>query len=124
MKKYETTKKEMFAQVMDIVKNSTATNKNELLERLNHEIELCNKKSSSKSAEQLAIDNTIKENILATLAKHNRPMTVSEIQVSNKALSIAEGVSSPKVVAMIKQLTNENKVVRTVEKKKAYFSIA
>ena len=122
--KYETTKKEMFTQVISIIEQSNATNKNELIERINHEIELATKKSNTKSAEQLAIDKAIKDNILATLTKHSRPMTISEIQTDNKALSVAEGVSSSKAVAMVKQLINDGKVVRTVEKKKAYFSIA
>lgn len=64
----------------------------------------------------------IKDNILDVLAESER-MTVTEIV---KALPTVDGepLSNQKVSALVRQLVLDGSVVRTEDKRKAYFSLA
>jgi hypothetical protein len=61
----------------------------------------------------------IKETIMATLG--DEPMTISDIQDANEELA---ELSNQKVSALLSDLVNAGKVVRTVVKRKAYFARA
>ena len=90
----------------------------------NHEIELLNKKSSSSSGKptKTQIENEgYKEVILEALATADKPMTISEIMEYADGLA---GLKNQRVSALMTQLKNAGKVIRTEEKKKAYFSLA
>lgn len=124
MTKYNTTKAQMFATVIAIVEASEAPNKAELVERLNHEVELITKKSTSKAnTEKTERDKALTEIVLAVLAD-NVARTVTEIQTAEARLSLAEGVSNSKVTALLRPLVESGKVVRTQDKKKSYYSLA
>lgn len=117
------TKKEMFAEVMAVVEVSTAENKAEMIAFIEHEIELLNKKSSKSGQTKTQKENVELMNQLVTaLAEVGKAVTISEFQ----ALSTAEvaTLSNQKISALFKKLVEEKRVVRTVEKKKAYFSVA
>ena len=89
-----------------------------------HENELLNKKSSSSSGKptKTQVENEkYKEYILATLTEVDRPMTISEIMENCEGIA---GLKNQRVSAIVTQLKNAGKVIRTEEKKKAYFSIA
>ena len=112
------TKKEKCAQLM---KNYPLTEEERLF--VEHEIELLNKKSSGErkpTATQIA-NGGIKEIILEVLTGAEKPMTVSEIIKSHEELG---ELSNQKVSALMTQLKEEHKVVKTIEKRKSYFSIA
>lgn len=86
-----------------------------------HEIELLNKKANSKAPSKTQIENeNIKKVIVSILTDSDKPLTITEIQNSNNSLV---ELSNQKMSALLTQLINENVVVRTIEKKKAYFSI-
>ena len=106
------TKKEMFSRIA-----SVCSTDEEIVNFCNHEIALLVKKNSYKSTKptKAQIENeTIKDNILNVLEK---PMTATEI---GNALNISVNKAS----ALLKQLVEDNSVVREVVKRKAYFSKA
>ena len=113
------TKKEMFAAL--IAKYDMTEEEKTFL---NHEIELLARKAGKDrkpTANQLA-NAGIKEEIVSILTGAER-MTCTEIA---KALqpSHTEDISVNKVSALMKQLIEAGKVVKTVEKRKSYFSVA
>lgn len=96
----------------------------ELAEKLTALKESVSKKSTSKSnkpnAKQKA-NEEIKEKLMKILfAEPTRLFTISEIC----KLYTDEELSNQKVSSLIRQLVAEDKVKRTEDKRKAYFSIA
>ena len=106
------TKKEMFAMLREKVADDVA-----LVKFIDHEIELLERKNSSKSnkptATQIANEQT-KENILAFLSDNGKA-TVTTIM---KAVGLE---SNQKCSALVRQLKESGLVERTVEKGVAYF---
>lgn len=119
MEKKKLTKKEMFAA---IIANHNLTEEEKAF--LNHEIALLEKKAGKDrkpTANQLA-NVKIKEEIVSILAGVEH-MTCTEIA---KALqpNHKEDISVNKVSALMTQLIESKEVVKTVEKRKSYFSLA
>lgn len=117
------TKKEMFAMVLAVVENVDCGHKEEMVNFLNHEIELlANKKSSSAKTKTQVENEKIMEQIVEELAKINKPVTISEMQEASEVL---KAHSNQKLSALLKKLIEEEKrVVKTIDKKKSYFSLA
>ena len=119
------TKKEMFAEIIKMMNGETSSvTEKEVIEFAEHEIGLLNKKSSSGSGKptKTQVENEgYKEVILEALATADKPMTISELMEYAEGLA---GLKNQRVSALMTQLKNANKVVRTMEKKKAYFSLA
>ena len=95
----------------------------ELVKFIEHELELLAKKNSSEkkpTAVQIANEG-IKSVILETLAENGKMMTISEMQKVNAELG---EMSNQRISALVRQLMNDEKVVRVEEKRKAYFKIA
>ena len=87
---------------------------------LENELALLDKKASNKKATKTQEENVgIKATILEVLATIGRG-TVTDIQNSNEKLS---ALSNQKVSALVRQLVESGKVVKTVEKKKSIFSL-
>lgn len=111
------TKKERFMELKEIVSERT-----DLVEFLDHEIELLNKKANTKTPSKTQIENeSIKDVIVRTLTSLAKPVTITEIQENDSTLAT---LSNQKISALLSQLVKDNKVVRTVDKKKAYFTIS
>ena len=110
------TKRERFEQIKALVSNNA-----ELVAFIDHEIELLNKKNSrSGKPTKTQIENeTIKNTILDILQTIGKPVTVTQL-LANDELN---GLSNQKVSALLAQLRKSDKVVRTVEKKVAFYSI-
>ena len=88
---------------------------------LENELALLNKKAQNKKATKTQEQNvSIKATILEVLATIGRG-TVTEIQNGNAELS---ALSNQKVSALVRQLVEAGKVVKTVDKKKSIFSLA
>ena len=88
---------------------------------LENELALLDKKASNKKATKTQEENMgIKATILEVLATIGRG-TVTDIQNGNAELS---ALSNQKVSALVRQLVESGKVVKTVEKKKSIFSLA
>lgn len=85
---------------------------------LNHELELLDKKSSNrKPTKNQEANVALKEYIVNVLAEAEAPMTATEI-------AKAVDVTVQKVSSMLTQLKDDNKVVKTFDKRKAFFSVA
>jgi hypothetical protein len=119
------TKKEMFAEIIKMMKGETSSvTENAVIEFAEHEIELLNKKSSSGSGKptKTQIENEgYKKIVLEALATADKPMTISELMEYAEGLA---GLKNQRVSALVTQLHSAKKVIRTVEKRKAYFSLA
>lgn len=118
------TKKEMFAMVIGVVETTEVENKEEMVAFLNHEIELLEKKSSKTGTTKTQKENLVlMEQLKEAFREMEKPVTISEFQ----ALSTHEvaTLSNQKLSALLKKLTEgENApMVKTVEKKKSYFSL-
>ena len=88
---------------------------------LENELALLNKKAQNKKATKTQEQNvSIKATILEVLATIGRG-TVTEIQNGNAELS---ALSNQKVSALVRQLVEAGKVMKTVDKKKSIFSLA
>ena len=96
----------------------------ELAEKLTALKESVSKKSTSKSNKPTAkqkANEEIKDKLMEILfAEPTRLFTISEIC----KLYTDEELSNQKVSSLIRQLVTEDKVKRTEDKRKAYFSIA
>lgn len=64
----------------------------------------------------------LKEVLLSALAEHDTPVTMTELMQAHEELSPVK-VSPQKVSALLTQLVKADKVVRTEEKRKAYFAV-
>ena len=113
----KTTKREYFAQVIEVLK---AQGCDELVTFCEHEVELLTKKAENKKSKGASAENVaLAETVYGVLVETGRGMTVSEIQKSSDELA---GLSTPKVTALLKILMESGKVVRTTDKKRTEFS--
>lgn len=93
----------------------------DLVAFIKHEIELLDKKNSGEK--KLTAQQTANEGIKAAIVAGmtpNRLYTVSEIQ---KEISECAELSNQRVSALLRQMIGKE-IVRTEDKRKAYFSLA
>ena len=116
------TKKEMFGRLIEIVEGaSISVEDTEMLkEFLNHEIELVSKKRNGQTKTQKENEKLV-EVVFEAIANAGHPVTVTELF---KGVESDEIKSAQKVAALVKKLVDAERVIRTEDKKKAYFSIA
>ena len=119
------TKATAWAIVKEIVANSDHPKSAELVEKIDNELNLLAKKNSAEkkpTAQQVANDG-IKTAVLATMANDpNRLFTITELL---KAVpNLPEDMSLNRMSALVRQLKDAGKVIRTEDKRKAYFSLA
>ena len=111
------TKRENYLAIRELVKGN-----DELVAFIDHEIELLNKKNSAKSnkptAKQLE-NEKLKDVILNAMTE--KPLTITEMQGTIPALA---ELSNQRISAIVSQLVEDNALVRTVVKRKAYFAKA
>lgn len=100
----------------------------EYVDFLTHELELLEKKNSSKGTSKTAIENEVIIDLLVNeLAKLNRPVTISELmQESQEIKNFTYGkdnthLTNQKISALLNKC--EDKVNKTIDKKKSYFSV-
>ena len=116
------TKRDYFKMILKVVEGNE-----QLTEFVNHELELLDKKASSKSMTSNQKENEqIKARIVQALVELGRPVTITELQANNGEMA---QYSNQKLSALIKQMVrsedNPNgEITRAMDKKKAYFSIA
>lgn len=93
-----------------------------LVDFINHEIDLLNRKNSTEkkpTATQVA-NEALKQEIVKCMER-DRLYTISEMI---KEFPCCSELSTPKVSAVIRLLKDEGIVVRTEDKRKAYFRLA
>ena len=87
-----------------------------------HEIDLLQKKSSSKKPTKVQEENEVLKNrIVEVLGTFENGATVSEILATGGDFT---GMSNQKISALVRQLVLDGTVVKTTDKKKSIFSVA
>ena len=113
------TKKEKFAMLKEIVVDM---GNDMLVEFIDNEISLLEKKSSKSTQTKTQLENeTIKDKIVEVLLELDKSVTITELQGANEEMAT---YSNQKLSALLKQLVEENRVVRVPDKKKTYFTAA
>ena len=111
------TKKEMF----NLIATVNADNA-EIVEFCKHEVELLETRNSHKTPTKTQKENVvIMETIVKDLAEFENPVTVTELILGGEGL---EGLTNQKVSSLLRKLIEAGKVVKTIEGKKAFFSLA
>lgn len=113
------TKRDYFSRLIEIVEGAYVDNSTEIVDFLNHEIELLSKKSNVKTKTQKE-NEVLVERVFDALVVVGRPVTVSELQGADAEIG---DMSNQKVSALLKKLVDAERVVKTVDKKKSYFSV-
>lgn len=117
------TKKEMFAMVIATIEATEVENREEMVNFLNHEVELLNKKSSKSGETKTQKENKVlMEQLKEALGEMTEAVTISEFQT--KSSHEVATLSNQKLSALLKKLVENGEVVKTVEKKKSYFALA
>jgi len=115
------TKKDYFA-IIRAAYPATADNYDEVIAFIDHEVELLNRKNSAEK--KPTAQQTANEGIKTAIAEGmepNRLYTVTEIQ---KEIPECAELSNQRVSALLRQMKDDGIVVRTEDKRKAYFSLA
>ena len=116
------TKKDYFNLLRGMVSETSCEDKPELLGFIDHEIDLLTKKSTDKKPTKNQIANIdIKDDIVNALTSIAHPVTITELQVGAPRLAT---YTINKISALMHQLIEEGRVVKTVDKRKSYFSLA
>lgn len=99
--------------------------KAEAIEKLQKMIEQLDAKSNApkKPTKAQEANEGVKGVILATLQEIGKPVTITELMASNEELSPTK-ISAQKVSSLVTQMVKAGTLVRTEEKRKAYFSVA
>lgn len=122
MAEKRTTKKENFYKIIEVLQ---ANDRNDLVEVIQHEIELIEKKAmNGKKTKTQEANEVIKDLIIAELVRIATPVTITELLQQSKELADMTNNSNQKVSALMTQLKENKQVVRLQEGKKATFTIA
>ena len=114
IKNTKPTKKGMFVEILKVVEGNE-----DMVNFINHEIELLDRKKSSNSESKTQIENkAIKEKIVNALTQVAREVTITELQSVNEDMA---SYSNQKLSALLKQLVEDGLVERVEDKKKAFF---
>ena len=99
-----------------------ASNYSDVINFIDHEIDLLEKKNSGtkKPTAQQTANLAVKNAILAGMEK-NRLYSISEIQ---KEIPNCADVTNQRISALLRQMIEDGLVVRTEDKRKAFFSLA
>ena len=108
------TKKDYFNELKGLV-----SDRQDLVDFIDHEIELLSKKSSRTTPTKTQVENEkIKEKIVITLVELGKYATITDIQNANTELA---DLSNQKISALLKQLYDNKVIEKVIDKKKAYF---
>ncbi len=116
------TKATAWALVREIVENSDHEKTDILLEKIDKEIEILAKKNSAdkKPTAQQTANKGIQSAILEGM-EEGKLYTISDLL---KAIPECADLTNQRVSALVRQLVEQGKIVRTEDKRKAYFSLA
>lgn len=110
------TKKQMFEMIKGVCAND-----GNIVAFCDHEIELLERKNSKSSQTKTQKENeVIMEKVLVALQEVGRPVCVDELRALNTEMG---QYSNQKLSALLKKLVDTNQVVKTINKKKSYFSV-
>ena len=110
------TKRDLFLEVREVVAGNE-----ELVAFVDHELELLDKKASTKSTKVNDEQIALMDKIVNALNEIGRSVTISELQKENAEMA---EYSNQKLSAMLKKLVDNKQVTKMVDKKKSYFTTA
>lgn len=110
------TKRDLFLEVREVVAGNE-----ELVAFIDHELELLDKKASTKSIKVNDEQIALMDKIVNALNEIGRSVTISELQKENAEMA---EYSNQKLSAMLKKLVDNKQVTKIVDKKKSYFTTA
>ena len=111
------TKREMFAHIASVNASDA-----EIVDFCNHQIELLDARKGSKSPTKTQRENEgIMDQIALDLTEFDKPVTVTELIAGGEGL---EGLTNQTASALLRKMIEAGRVVKPIEGKKAYFSIA
>lgn len=112
------TKKEMFAEIRNIVANNE-----EMVAFIDHEIELLERKSNSpKKPTKTQIENDgFKAEIVAYLTEVDTPKTIKELQVEIPSIG---DLTNQRITHMLTDLVKAETLTKEYVKKTPYYSVA
>lgn len=110
------TKRDLFLEVREVVAGNE-----ELVAFVDHELELLDKKASTKSTKVNDEQVALMDKIVNVLNEIGRSVTISELQKENAEMA---EYSNQKLSAMLKKLVDNKQVTKIVDKKKSYFTTA
>lgn len=120
MAEKRTTKKENFYKIIEVLQ---ANDRNDLVEVIQHEIELIEKKAmNGKKTKTQEANEDIKDLIVAELVRIATPVTITELLQQSEELANVTNNSNQKVSALMTQLKNTGRVSREQVGKKATFT--
>ena len=111
MENKKMTKREYFGALLEIVQGNE-----DLTNFINHELELLDRKNSKSTMTKTQTENEgIKKVIVNALTEIGSPVTITELQKSWVDL---ENYSNQKISALLKQLVDNEKIVKKVVEKR------
>ena len=121
MENKKMTKATAWTIVRSIVENSGHAQSAELVAKIDNELALLAKKNSAekKPTAQQTANDVVKTAILNGMER-NRVYTVTEVI---KEIPECAELTNQRVSALLRQLKDEGKVIRTEDKRKAYFQV-
>lgn len=119
-----TTKKDNFNEIRTILEG---VNRPDLVQVIDHELELLEKKASSRKPTKTQVANAeLTEALLEVLEGSFDPLTILEIQNKDerlKALEDGTPISNQRMSALLRPLVANGTVIRTEKKRKARFAL-
>lgn len=106
----------------EIITLAKANGRQDLVDFAEYRIEILNRKSSNKKPTKTQVENEgYKNAIRSALATVDNGVTVTELQRLDDTLGT---LSNQRVSALLRQMVEVGEVVKTIDKKKSYFSLA
>ena len=121
MKEKKITKRDRYNELLNIADVQANP---DLVAFINHELELLDRKNASTGEKKLTATQIANEGIKQAILDEmeiNRLYTISEMM---KVLSCCAELSNQKITRLVSDLVKDNKLIRTEDKRKAYFSLA
>lgn len=118
------TKREYFEQLAEVVAKAEITEetKEQLKAFIGREVELLAKKSGTGKETKTQKENkALAEVVVAELSKMEKPVAVAELINASEMLGT---YSTQKLTPIMRTLEKEGRIVKTVEKKRNYYTVA
>ena len=110
------TKAQMFAQIREVVADNA-----DMVAFIDHELDLLAKKASAKKPTKVQTENlTLMEKIVEVLGTFENGATASEVLTASEDF---KGLTNQKISALLKKLVDDKRVTKTMDKRKAIFSV-
>lgn len=114
------TKKDYFNMLLNLEEIKASE---ELTSFIEHELELLDNKATNRKPTKTQAENEVLRRAILDTLEPNKKYTIAEIMETVPELKNHPTMTSQRVSALITQLKNDNLIIRTEEKRKAYFQL-